>query len=116
MLLRDLGDDRLEPAYGILFQQIYPHGGEDLADWGIGRSVIEPGGGTARHAHDEHELFIILSGSGVMTIEDDQQPVGAGQGVLIPQGSRHDLANASPSERLVFLNVYWPERLGSVHL
>jgi mannose-6-phosphate isomerase-like protein (cupin superfamily) len=115
MLLRDIGEDQLRPAYGILFQQIYPHGGEDLADWGIGRSVIEPGGGTEPHSHDEHELFIILSGSGVMTIEDERQPVGAGQAVLIPRGSRHDLASTS-SERLVFLNVYWPEPLGSVDL
>jgi mannose-6-phosphate isomerase-like protein (cupin superfamily) len=115
MLLRDLGEDQLLPAYGILFQQIYPHGGEDLADWGIGRSVVEPGGGTEPHSHDEHELFVILSGSGVMTIEDEQRPVGAGQAVLIPRNSHHDLASTS-SERLVFLNVYWPEQLGSVDL
>jgi mannose-6-phosphate isomerase-like protein (cupin superfamily) len=115
MLLRDLGEDQLLPAYGILFQQIYPQGGEDLADWGIGRSVVEPGGGTEPHSHDEHELFVILSGSGVMTIEDEQRPVGAGQAVLIPRNSRHDLASDS-SERLVFLNVYWPEQLGSVDL
>jgi mannose-6-phosphate isomerase-like protein (cupin superfamily) len=115
MLLRDLGEDQLLPAYGILFQQIYPNGGEDLADWGVGRSVIEPGGGTQPHSHEEHELFVILSGGGVMTIEGERQPIGAGQAVLIPRGSLHDLACTS-SERLVFLNVYWPDRLGSVDL
>jgi mannose-6-phosphate isomerase-like protein (cupin superfamily) len=116
VIVRELGEAELVPAYGILFQQIYPDGGEELADWGVGRAVVEPGGATEAHAHEEHEIFVITAGQGVMTIDDEQRPVRSGQAVLIPVGSRHHLTNASASTRLEFLNVYWPAAMGPIDL
>jgi len=108
VIIRDIGDSQLAPDYGVLFQQIYPIGGEDLADWGVGRCVIEAGGQTAPHGHDEHEMFLVLEGAGEMDIDGERAALTAGQAVAIPAGSRHYLRNASDQARLVFINVYWP--------
>ncbi|MFB6556272.1 cupin domain-containing protein [Streptomyces sp. NPDC056405] len=117
MLIRDLGDDRLTDAYGIRYQQIYPHGGEDLADWGIGRAVVAPGGATEPHGHhEEHEVFVILAGHGVMVIGDEEQKVTARQAVLIPNGAPHFLRNSSDTEPLEFLSLYWPPAMGALDL
>jgi len=116
MLLRDMTDDKLVDAYGIRYQPLYPAGGEDLAPWGFGRAVIEPGGATEPHSHDENEVFVFLSGTGEMTIGDERQPVGPGMAVLIPAGSRHHVTNASSEERVCFLSIYWPARYGRIDL
>ncbi|WP_084557558.1 cupin domain-containing protein [Hamadaea tsunoensis] len=116
MLIRRMDDAQLSDAYGILFQQLYPHGGEELAPWGFGRAVVEPGGSTDPHEHPEHECFIFLSGTGTMTIGDESSPVDAQTSVLIPGGLRHHVANTSAGERLVFLSVYWPAEHGPTDL
>jgi mannose-6-phosphate isomerase-like protein (cupin superfamily) len=116
MIVREVCDAALVPDYGALFQQIYPHGGEELADWGVGRAVVEPRAHTAPHAHDEHELFIVIGGAGVMTVADEERVVTAGQAVLIPAGSTHSFANRDAAVRLQFFNVYWPASYGDVEL
>jgi mannose-6-phosphate isomerase-like protein (cupin superfamily) len=116
MIVREVTDTALVPAYGTLVQQIYPDGGEDLADWGVGRAVVEPHTRTASHAHDEHELFIVTRGSGTMTIGDEKACVRAGQAVLIPAGSPHTFANDESRTRLEFFNVYWPPSYGAIEL
>jgi mannose-6-phosphate isomerase-like protein (cupin superfamily) len=116
MIVREVSDRALERAYGTLFQQIYPQGGEELADWGVGRAVVEPRSQTAPHSHDEHELFIVTAGTGAMSIGDETRQVSAGQAVLIPAGSTHSFANEESADRLEFFNVYWPAAYGDVDL
>ncbi|MDI1460789.1 cupin domain-containing protein [Catellatospora sp. KI3] len=111
-----MDDTQLSDAYGIRYQQLYPHGGEELAPWGVGRAVVEPGGSTEPHEHTENEVFVFLSGTGTMTIGDESCPVDASTSVLIPAGSRHHVANTSATERLVFLSVYWPAEHGPIDL
>jgi mannose-6-phosphate isomerase-like protein (cupin superfamily) len=116
MLVRTLGEAELGPAYGILFQQLYPAGGEDLADWGIGRSVVEVGGSTEAHAHDEHEIFILIAGEARVEVDGEVRPARAGEAVLVPIGAHHQLTNASAVQRLEFFNVYWPASFGPIDL
>jgi methionyl-tRNA synthetase len=116
MIVRELSDELLVPDYGTLCQLIYPDGGEEMADWGVGRAVVEPGTRTAPHAHDENELFIVTAGAGVMTIGDDARQIETGQAVLIPAGSTHSIANRESRGRLEFINVYWPESYGEISL
>jgi mannose-6-phosphate isomerase-like protein (cupin superfamily) len=116
MLIREVGDEELAPAYGILFKQVYPYAGEDASDWGFGRSVVLPGGQTTAHAHDEHEVFIVTEGWGEVTVGDETSILEAGRAVVIPAGVRHQFANASADEQLSFVNVYWPPSMGPVDL
>ncbi|GAA4869983.1 cupin domain-containing protein [Kitasatospora terrestris] len=116
MLIRPMTEHELTDAYGIRYQQLYPHGGEDLAPWGFGRAVVEPGGATEPHQHEENEVFVFLEGSGEITIGEERAPVHPDLSVFIPGGSRHQVTNASSDQRLVFLSIYWPESHGPVSL
>ena len=116
MHVRSVGDEMLGRAGGFLFQQIYPAGGEDLVDWGVGRSVVEPGGGTTPHRHEENEMFLVSSGTARVEVGGEVRDVSAGEVLLVPFGSQHRITNASADERLVFLNVYWPESMARVEL
>jgi mannose-6-phosphate isomerase-like protein (cupin superfamily) len=111
-----MDDDQLVEAYGIRYQQLYPHGGEELAPWGVGRAVVEPGGATEPHGHSDHEMFIFLAGTGILTIDDEEKQVGPESTALLPAGSRHYVTNPSSTERLVFLSVYWPTSHGPIDL
>lgn len=116
MLIRNTADDQLVSAYGIRYQQIYPHGGEELAPWGVGRAVIEPNGVTEAHQHEDHEMFVFLSGTGLLTIDGEQRPVGPDVAALVPAGSRHQVSNTSADKRLIFLSIYWPTEHGPIDL
>lgn len=116
MLLRSITDHELTDAYGIRYQQIYPHGGEELAPWGFGRAVVQPGGVSDPHEHEENEVFLILEGTGEMVIGDECRLVVSGEAVLIPGHSPHHIRNTSSSEPLVFLSIYWPEDQGHIEL
>jgi methionyl-tRNA synthetase len=116
MLIRPMTETELTDAYGIRYQQLYPHGGEDLAPWGFGKAVVEPGGATEPHQHEENEVFVFLEGNGEITIGDERAAVHRDMAVLIPAGSRHQVTNGSADTRLVFLSVYWPQDHGPVSL
>ncbi|MFG2833276.1 cupin domain-containing protein [Streptomyces sp. NPDC048434] len=116
MLIRKTGDDQLVNAYGIRYQQIYPHGGEHLAPWGVGRAVVEPGGATEPHSHPDHEMFVFLSGHGILDVDGETCEVGPEVTTLQSGGSRHLVRNTSDEEPLVFLSVYWPAEHGPIDL
>jgi len=39
--------------------------------------------------HDDDELYVVLEGSGVLTVEGDAIPVRMGQSVFVPAGAEH---------------------------
>jgi len=54
---------------------------------------IAPGGHTPFHQHEwEHEVFG-LTGKGVLTTDDGEQPFGAGDFVLVPPNAMHNFRN-----------------------
>ena len=54
---------------------------------------IAPGGHTPFHRHEwEHEVFG-LTGEGVVTTGDGEQPFGAGDFVLVPPNAMHNFRN-----------------------
>ena len=39
--------------------------------------------------HDDDEVYVVLEGRGVLTIEDEQIPVEEGKAVFVPAGAEH---------------------------
>ena len=116
MLIREMGEAQLADAYGIRYQQLYPHGGDQLAPWGVGRAVVEPGGATEPHEHADHEMFVFLSGTGILTVNGEECRVGRDVTAPLPAVSRHHVSNPGTAQRLVFLSVYWPASHGPIDL
>ena len=56
---------------------------------------LEPGASIGEHRHDtDEEIYIILSGRGVMKIDGQPQPVAPGDVCLTRRGHSHDLVNS----------------------
>jgi mannose-6-phosphate isomerase-like protein (cupin superfamily) len=60
------------------------------------RVVVPPDSTIGFHQHGKNEeMYIVLEGSGLMNIEDDEVIVGKGDMILNPAGGRHGLVNNS---------------------
>jgi mannose-6-phosphate isomerase-like protein (cupin superfamily) len=74
--------------------------------------VVVPAGasiGLHRHECDNEELYVIVSGSGVITVETQEHPVQQGDIILNPPGGAHGLRNDS-LEDLKLVVVEYPAR------
>ncbi|KLU62271.1 cupin domain protein [Peptococcaceae bacterium CEB3] len=55
----------------------------------MGCTIIYPTGTTTGHAHDEEEVYFVISGEGVMVVGEDEFPIKAGDGLYVPPGEYH---------------------------
>lgn len=69
----------------------------------LAEAVVPPGGETVAHLHRQtEEIYLFTGGSGRMRLADREQPVRAGDCVVIPPGAPHKLW-AGEGEPLVLL-------------
>jgi len=54
---------------------------------------VEPGARQVRHEHDPEQVYVIITGEGVMSVGDDERAVEAGDLVHIPANTEHGLEN-----------------------
>ena len=87
-----------------------------LIDTGIGvetldvhMNVLAPRGPRGRlHRHTRSDnVYIVKSGEGLLTIENERHTIVADDVVFIPAGTRHSLSNVSECE-LVIYEIYAP--------
>jgi len=72
----------------------------------IAMQWLNPGVTLNGHAHSWWHLFVIQSGSGVMTLGDaDEVNVSSGDVLLVPAWTRHGFVNTSKHEALAMLNM-----------
>ena len=72
-----------------------------------GYVTICPDGGIPEHTHANEETYTILSGSGVVQVEDEERQVRAGDCIYMEPGCRHGLKNIG-DEDMVMLFTYSP--------
>ncbi len=69
----------------------------------LAEATLPPGAATDPHYHPiTEEIYYILQGSGKMRIGDETREVFPGDGIAIPPGAPHQIANHG-SDDLVFL-------------
>ncbi len=67
-----------------------------------------PGSRQPLHCHpDSEQVYVIVSGHGLMHVAGEEQEVGAGTLVLIPPGAEHAIYNPGP-EPLVYVSAAAP--------
>jgi mannose-6-phosphate isomerase-like protein (cupin superfamily) len=58
----------------------------------LAEAELGPGQATQRHYHARtEEIYVVLEGEGEMEVEGERGPVGPGDAVLIPAGTRHEI-------------------------
>jgi mannose-6-phosphate isomerase-like protein (cupin superfamily) len=77
-----------------------------------------PGSEQPAHEHDgKEQVYVIVRGSGTMTVGDDRREVLAGTLVFVPPGMGHSIRNDGP-DMLVYVSAtappFEPPELGDV--
>ena len=70
--------------------------------------AIQPGGEIGEEVHDDvDQFFRVETGEGEVWIDGTRNPVKADDGIVVPQGARHNLVNTG-SETLRLYTLYSP--------
>jgi mannose-6-phosphate isomerase-like protein (cupin superfamily) len=69
------------------------------------KRALKPGSGIGYHEQKEDEVYYVLSGNGVMTLDDKPVEVGPGTAILTRPGSWHGLKQVG-SDDLVIMIAY----------
>lgn len=65
----------------------------------LAEAIVPPGQETVAHLHPvAEELYYFVSGAGRMRLGNEEEPVRAGDCVVIPPGTPHKLWNAGPDD------------------
>ena len=68
------------------------------------KRAFKPGSGIGYHEQKEDEIYYVLSGRGVMTIDDKSFEVTPGTAVLTRPGSSHGLKQSGPDDLVILIN------------
>jgi mannose-6-phosphate isomerase-like protein (cupin superfamily) len=104
---------RLQPAHGgtVLVQPLF---GDTHVPWPRALAyppcwaVLDPGMAVEAHCHPSAEVYVFVSGTGVMRVASVEIPVSSGMAVTIPPDAVHDVCNdPAATSPLVWLSVGW---------
>lgn len=71
----------------------------------IKKIVVYPGGRLSLQYHQHRsEVWTIVEGTGIVTLNDEIHEISAGEVIKIPQGAHHRIANYG-DENLIFIEV-----------
>jgi quercetin dioxygenase-like cupin family protein len=78
-----------------------------------GVAELAQGGFLAAHRHPQAEIYFVISGQGIATIDGVAHAVEAGAALFIPGGSEHAIRN-NDRETLRFFYVFAVDRIEDV--
>ncbi|MEM7351850.1 MAG: class I tRNA ligase family protein [Acidobacteriota bacterium] len=107
MLIQKMSPEAFSKAYGILCLGAHPWQGVAEAPFYATWCAIEPGHVARAHKHQEHEVFAIVKGRGMMRVDDERVEVGPGDMVFMQPWNVHELTNLSDEDDLLFLDLCW---------
>ena len=68
------------------------------------KRLFKPGSGVCYHEQHEDEVYYVLSGHGVMTLDDKPIEIGPGTAVLTRPGSSHGLKQTGAEDLVVLIS------------
>ena len=75
----------------------------------LGYSVFTPGCVTAMVSHETEEVAYVLSGSGELRLDGENVPFAAGQGLFVPAGVWHAVANTGSDDVIMVFGFPHPD-------
>jgi mannose-6-phosphate isomerase-like protein (cupin superfamily) len=67
------------------------------------KRVLKPGAGIGYHEQHEDEVYYVLSGRGVMTLDGKKTDVGPGTAILTRTGSSHGIMQAGAEDLVLII-------------
>jgi mannose-6-phosphate isomerase-like protein (cupin superfamily) len=68
------------------------------------KRALHPGAGVGPHEQHEDEVYYVLSGTGVMTVDDTKVDMTPGTAVLTRPGSSHSLKQTGTADLVVLIS------------
>jgi quercetin dioxygenase-like cupin family protein len=75
----------------------------------LGYSVFTPGCVTAMVSHETEEVAYVVSGSGELRLDGENVPFAAGQGLFVPAGVWHAVANTGQEDMVMVFGFPHPD-------
>jgi mannose-6-phosphate isomerase-like protein (cupin superfamily) len=72
------------------------------------KRALKPGSGIGYHEQKEDEIYYVLSGRGVMTLDGKPVEVGPGTAILTRPGSSHGLKQTGTEDLVIMINYETP--------
>ncbi|MCX5783572.1 MAG: cupin domain-containing protein [Elusimicrobia bacterium] len=91
----------------ILREMLHPDKADLKLRYSFAHAIVLPGKVTKPHKLKTSEVYFILSGAGVMSIDGEKQKVGAGDTIYIPPNSAQFIENTG-KQNLVFICIVDP--------
>lgn len=71
-------------------------------------AVLPPGNVIEEHTDEVEEIYLIVKGSGVMKVGDEEREVKEWDAIWLPAGEPHALRNTSGEEMFIIVNAAYP--------
>lgn len=85
---------------------------EEEASYKVKKIVVQPGHRLSLQSHQHRaEYWIVVAGGAIVSRDEEEIALAAGQTIVIPMGARHRIANPGTSP-LVFIEVQQGSYLG----
>ena len=68
------------------------------------KRALKPGSGIGYHEQKEDEIYYVLSGKGVLTLDGKTYDVGPGAAILTRTGSSHGLKQTGTEDLVILIN------------
>ncbi len=91
----------------ILRELLHPARADVALGYSLAHAVVPVGARSLRHRLKTSEVYFLLSGKGLMHIDEDTAPVRAGETIYIPPGALQWIENTG-TEALAFLCIVDP--------
>jgi methionyl-tRNA synthetase len=109
MQVIEFKESDLFEAYGLICQKLFPNDMNPQMPFGSLRATVRPLTASVIHNHHELEVFYIISGEGVVEVEDVHRKVSAGDIVSIPAFKSHVLKNLDAQTPIDYLAIWWED-------
>jgi mannose-6-phosphate isomerase-like protein (cupin superfamily) len=91
-------DEWADPVRGhVGFRTLVGDGRTATSALTAGVSELGPGGWLGHHRHEPAEVYYILEGVGVVSIDGQEHAVEAGTVVFVPSDAEHGISNTGPA-------------------
>ena len=78
----------------------------DELQYKLKRIIVDPGHRLSYQSHEHRsEIWVVVSGSGIVTIDDRESEVGYNSIICIPKNTKHRVENNNKYQCLIFIEV-----------